>query len=122
MSNNELFYKFLKTNSTIPIYYIEAKTSDKLYAILEQSGGDEDGLELCNSSGSTSTFLISVFSSSYTKGINERQNMKQLIKNSVGFTYKGLKIDLVKLLGEWDTEKLNNGLYSFNIEYEIKTS
>jgi len=122
-SNNQVIYKYIKTNSPIPFYYINAQyKNEKLYATMEQTNGNRNGLELTNDDGQMNTYLISVFSSSYIKGIDNREILKEIILNMIGYEQSNIKIDYVLLLGEWDTDKLSNGLYSFNMEFDIKTN
>ena len=115
------FYNYVKTNTIVPsVFYISAdKKTKSPYITVMQTDDPNTNTLLCSDNGET-RFLVTVFQSSYTKGINNRQALMDYIKLLRGETKNGFTIWNITIENSWDNDKNVDNLYAFNSEVLIR--
>lgn len=118
------FYNYMKANTIITnVFYIQADGKTKQpYLTIEQTDDPDDNTFLCNDKQGKTSFLASVFQSSYSKGINNRQLLSEYIKDLRGQVKNGFNFWSVKIINQWDGKSEVDGLYNFNAEIELRWS
>ena len=118
------FYNYIKANIVVPsVFYIDAdKKTKSPYITIMQTDDPNNNTFLCEDNQGETRFLVSLFHSSYTKGINARQDLMDYVKLLRGQTKSSFKIWSITIENSWDNEKNIDGLYTFNFEVAIKWS
>jgi hypothetical protein len=116
------FYNYMKANTIITsVFYIEADGKTKQpYLTIAQTDDPSNNTFLCEDNQGETRFLISIFQSSYTKGINNRQSLSEYIKLLRGQVKNSFTFWDVTIENSWDSEKNIDNLYSFNMEILLK--
>ena len=116
------FYNYIKSNGIIDkVFYIEAdRKGGQPYVTVEQVSDPDNNTFLCEDIQGDTSFLIGVFQSSYTKGINNRQLLIDYIKELRTQTKNGFKFWNVVIVDSWDGDKNIDNLYTFNFEVSLK--
>lgn len=117
-----VFFNYLKSNGTIgDVFYIEADSKTKSPYITTQCTDDPTtNTFLCEDKQGDTRFLVSIFQSSYTKGINNRQLIIDYMKQLRGQTIDEFEFWDVSIENSWDGDKNIDGLYNFNCEVLLR--
>lgn len=116
-----VFYNYIKANTIIGnVFYIEADGKTKSPYMTVQCVDDPDINTILSTDDGETNFLISIFQSAYTKGINNRKGIIDYIRLLRGGVVNNFKIWKVEIINSWDRGEKVDGLFSFNFEVCIK--